>query len=223
MKNNAVILQHVYTKTDMFGNAFVDMLRLTTLRHMTYANGHNMDYWAFQGGLEKDHKMEAGAWAKIDLMKMALEQGYEYIFWIDADAAIMDFNTDLRDSVKDIHIGACVHDPAKSPFLKSMKIDRHINVGVMYLRNTDESRKFIQAWYDSYPGIPRWAEQGSFNNLLVSMPGIVTEIDDKWNATVNVNMVEKPVVKGYHGIMPVIDRFGLMRTDCIEDHIVYRV
>ncbi len=216
--NNAVIIQHVYSNS-----CFADMLRLCIQRHMAYAASHNMDYWALQGGLHRLHIPEAGAWSKIDLMKMALEDGYEYVFWIDADATIMDFNTDLRDSVKDIHIGACAHDPAKSDYLKSLNIARHVNVGVMYLRNTEQTRSFIQAWYDSYPGIPRWAEQGSFNNLLVNMPGIVTEIDDKWNATVNVNMVEKPVVKGYHGVMPVIDRFGLMRADCIEDHIVYRV
>ena len=216
--NNAVIIQHVYSNS-----CFTDMLRLCIQRHMAYSAAYNMDYWAFQGGLHRSHLPEAGAWSKIDLMKMALEDGYEYVFWIDADATIMDFNTDLRESVKDIHIGACVHDPAKSPYLKSLDVQRHINVGVMYLRNTDETRKFVQAWYDSYPGIPRWAEQGSFNNLLATMPGIVTEIDDKWNATVNVNMVEKPVVKGYHGVMPIENRFGLMRVDCIEDHIVYRV
>jgi hypothetical protein len=216
--NNAVILQHVYSNS-----SFSDMLRLCIQRHMAYANAYSMDYWAFQGGLHRERVPEAGAWSKIELMKMALEKGYEYVFWIDADAAIMDFNTDLRESVKNIHIGACAHDPAKSPYLQSLGIQRHINVGVMYLRNTDETRKFIQAWYDSYPGIPRWAEQGSFNNLLVTMPNIVTEIDDKWNATVNVNMVEKPVVKGYHGVMPIENRFGLMKVDCIEDHIVYKV
>jgi hypothetical protein len=223
MKNNAVIIQHVYTKTEFFGDAFVDMLRLTILRHMTYANGHDMDYWSFQGGLEKDHKMEAGAWAKIDLMKMAFEQGYEYVFWIDADAAIVDFNTDLRDAVKDIDIGACAHDPAKSEYLKSLNVPKHVNVGVMYLRNTENAKKFVDEWLASYPGIPRWAEQGSFNLLMEKYPDIVTVIDDKWNATVNVNMVEKPVVKGYHGVMPLINRFGLMRVDCIDDHINFRV
>lgn len=223
MKNDAVLIQHVYTQTNMFGNAFIDMLKLTILRHMTYASGHKMDYWAFQGGLEKEHKMEAGAWAKIDLVKMALEQGYEYIFWVDADAVIMDFETDLRDAIKDHDIGACVHDPAKSDFLKQLGVKRHINVGVMYFRNTDKTRKFIDEWLGTYPGIPRWAEQGSFNNLLIKYPDTVIELDDKWNATVQVNMVEKPVVKGYHGITPSINRFNMMRADCIEDHIIYRV
>ncbi len=216
--NNAVIIQNVYSNS-----CFSDMLRLCIQRHMAYSNAYKMDYWALQGGMQRDMLPEAGAWGKVKLMKMALDDGYDYVFWIDADAAIMDFGTDLRDSVKDIHIGACVHDPAKSAYLKSLNIERHINVGVMYLRNTEETRSFIQKWYDSYPGVVRWAEQGSFNILMKENPGIVTEIDDKWNATVNVNMVEKPVVKGYHGVVPYINRFNLMRADCIEDHIIYRV
>jgi len=220
--NNAVIIQHVYSETSL-GNAFSDMLRLCTQRHMAYARSHSMDYWSFTGGFQVGRPAESGAWAKIELMRLALNQGYEYIFWIDADAAIMDFETDLRDSVKDIDIGACAHNPEKSAFLKQLKIAKHINVGVMYLRNTEKTKQFIEDWYNSYPGEPRWAEQGSFNKLMEKYPDVVKEIDDKWNSTVNVNEVQKPVVKGYHGVSPVINRFNLMRADCIEDHIDFRV
>lgn len=220
--NNAVIIQHVYSETE-FGCAFSDMLRLCTQRHMAYARAHNMDYWSFTGGFQVGRPAESGAWAKIELMRLALNQGYEYVFWIDADAGIIDFETDLRDAVKDIDIGACAHDPKKSAYLKQLKIAKHINVGVMYLRNTEKTKQFIEDWFNIYPGEPRWAEQGSFNKLMEKYPDVVKEIDDKWNATVNVNMVPKPVVKGYHGLMPVINRFYTMRMDFIEDHIDFRV
>lgn len=223
--NNAVILQHAYAPSSlMFGDhTFNDMLRLTYNRHSAYALAHQMDYWAFQGGIHwQEMPGEAGAWSKIWLMKYALKD-YEYIFWIDTDAAIMDFETDLRDSVKDIHIGACVHDPAKSDYLKRLNIDKHVNIGVMYLHNTEATRDFIDKWLARYPGEKRWAEQGSFNKLMDEYPDTVSIIDDKWNATVNVNMVEKPVVMGWHGVSPNTTRFMQMKERLADDHIDFKV
>jgi hypothetical protein len=220
---NAVLLQHTYSASSIVvgDNCFNDMLRLTYQRHAAYAMAHRMDHWCFQGGIHPENPGEAGAWAKIHLMKMALKD-YEYIFWVDADAAIMDFETDLRDAVKDIDIGACVHDPEKSPYLKQLGIDKHINVGVMYLRNTDLTNDFIDKWLASYPGPKRWAEQGAFNELIKTIPA-VSIIDDKWNATVNVNMVKKPVVMGWHGVMPSINRFLQMKAALADDFLTYRV
>lgn len=221
---NAVILQHSYSNSSIVigDNAFGDMLRLSYQRHAAYASAHAMDYWNFYGGVHPEHPGEAGAWAKIHLMQMALKD-YEYVFWIDADAAIMDFGTDLRDSVKDINIGACEHNPEKSPFLKQAGIAKHINVGVMYLRNTEVTKTFIDKWIASYPGVVRWAEQGAFNNLMVEMPDAVSVIDDKWNATVNVNMVQKPVVMAWHEVMPAVNRFLQMKSVLIDDHINFKV
>ena len=221
---NAVILQHIYSNSSVIvgDNAFGDMLRLSYQRHAAYACAHAMDFWCFQGGVHTEMPGEAGAWAKIWLMKDALKD-YEYVFWIDADAAIMDFETDLRDAVKDINIGACIHDPAKSEYLRQFGIDKHINVGVMYLRNTDLTKQFVDKWIASYPGPVRWADQGAFNNLIVEMPDAVSVIDDKWNATVNVSMVDKPVVMGWHGIAPAVNRFLQMKQVLIDDHINFRV
>ena len=221
MRNNAVVLQQTYSNHNFYGGAFLDMQRLTYMRHSAYCAAHNFDFWSFQGGKDVGRTGEAGAWAKVTLIKEALVD-YEYAFWIDVDAAIMDFSADLRDACKDINIGACVHDPAKSDYLKQLGIEKHINVGVLYVRNTDVSKQFFDRWYDSYPGPARWADQGAFNNLIVEMPEAVTPIDDKWNATVNVNMVDKPVVMGWHGI-PVIERIAMMKEQLKDDHIDFRV
>ena len=165
---------------------------------------------------------EAGSWAKVGMIQEYLAKGYKYVFWVDADAAIVDFETDLRDAVKDCEWGACVHDPAKSEYLKGLKIDKHINIGVMYIKNTPGTKKFADLWRDSYPGIARWAEQGSFNNLIKEYPGIVSAIDDKWNATLNVNMVDKPVVLGFHGL-PYAQRYSEMKKRFENDHLIYAV
>ena len=223
MINDAVMIQQTYSNSNQFlsANVFLDMQRLIYPRHSAYCAAKNIDFWSFQGGRDFGMMGEAGAWAKVGLVREALKD-YEFVFWVDVDAAVMDFETDLRDACKDINIGACVHDPAKSDWLKQNKIDKHINVGVLYVRNTDISKQFFDKWFDAYPGPPRWADQGAFNALLLEMPEAVTVIDDKWNATVNVNMVEKPVVMGWHGV-PLPKRFLMMKEELADDHLIFRV
>jgi hypothetical protein len=197
------------------------MQRLVFPRHSAYCAAWNIDYWNIQGGHDYGMIGEAGAWAKVGLMLDALKD-YENVIWIDTDAAIMDFNTDIREACKDIHVGACVHDPAKSDWLKQCNVPRHLNVGVIYARKTDKAKEFLEKWLASYPGVEKWGEQGSFNNLISEMPGVVTELDDKWNATVNVNMVDKPVVMGWHGV-PINKRFLIMKDKLHQDWLNYRV
>jgi hypothetical protein len=221
MINNAVLIQHTYSNCNVFNPTFPDMQRLIYPRHSAYCASHNIDFWSLQGGKYPKMTGESGAWAKVGLVREAL-QDYEFVFWIDVDAAIMDFETDLRDACKDINIGGVVHDPAKSEYLKAVQVQRHINVGCLYFRNTDTTRLFVDKWFDAWPGPVRWADQGAFNALTAEIPDAVTEIDDKWNATVNVNMVEKPVVMGWHGIL-LHRRFLMMKDKLINDHLDFRV
>jgi hypothetical protein len=224
MINNACMIQHTYSNNNVFGNAFsfVDMQRLTYPRHSAYCSAHNIDYWSFQGGKYPEMPGEAGAWSKVGLMKEALLD-YEYVFWVDVDTAIMDFETDLREAVEgDINIGGVYHDPAKSEYLKVHGVEKHINIGVLYIKNTEISRLFINKWFDSFPGPPRWADQGAFNALIDEIPHSVTGIEDKWNATINVNEVEKPVIFGWHGVNRP-ERFLVMKRKLATDHLIYTV
>lgn len=224
--NKAIILQHCSSASNWMGSAqwagvFYDMLRLTQQRHAAYARAHHFDYWCIYGDVHGE--MWPGAWGKIWMVLDAFERGYEYAVWIDTDAAIMDFETDLRDALPEgKDIGAVIHDPNKAPFLKANNVPKHMNVGVLYVRNTPESVAFFTKWRDSFPGDPRWMEQGIFNNMAQDNP-IVCAVDDRWNATVGVNMVDKPAVKGWHGIQPAEARLNLMREELAEDFIRFRV
>ena len=221
MRESIIIRDSIIIQAS-WGDLFQDMMRITYQRHSAYAKALNFDYWHINGHIHPE--TFPGGWDKIYLIKYAMQHGYKNIAWIDADAAIMDFEADLRDALKDkpFDIGACLHTPEKSEYLKQNNVPPHMNVGVMYWRVTDKSKQFIDDWLAAYPGDKRWREQGTFNELA-KVGGVVGHVDDKWNATVNVNMVDKPAVKGYHGISPVINRFNMMRTDFYEDHIRFRV
>lgn len=195
---------------------FFDSMRLTYQRHATYAIVHQMDYWHILGDMHPD-KLRGG-WDKIAIIQKALDAGYKYVFWVDADACIVDQAADLRDAFTGAgDIGACIHDANGIP--------RHYNVGVLFIRNTDKVREFVQDWWFSYPGSPQWMEQGAFNDLLASekYKGLLFRMDDKYNATVNVNMAPKPVIIGWHGVRPLTRRFEMMKEICREDFLNYRV
>ncbi len=227
MSNDAVILQHVYN----LDQCFIDMARLTYQRHAAYANSHKMDYWHFIGdGVRKDLSIFRGGWIKVALIKQAIEAGYEHIFWIDADAAVMDFSADLRDALQTgaspagAVIGAVIHDPARSEYLRGLAVPRHYNVGVLYARSA--ALPLIDAWLSHFhDDLGRWLEQGAFNALAQESPyqEQVARVDDRWNATINVNPDPKPVVLGWHGIFPNARRLGMMQAALKDDHLKFRV
>lgn len=182
--NNAVLIQQAYP-----GLGYEEMINLTWDRNADYCNKWDFDYWTHIDPIVPEWDVKHGGWAKIELIRRALDAGYQYVVWLDADAMIYDLETDLRDGCPK-GIGACYH---RIPQLN------HWNVGVMYMQNSDEVISFIEEWILKFPGAKDgWFEQGVFNRMGMTRK-IVHTISDKWNATVNVNIVPDAVVLGFHG------------------------
>src|SRR5574341_1895440 len=193
---NAVIIQQAYQI-----GPFSDMLRLTYQRHAAYAWAHDMEYWPLSATLLPDKW--PGGWGKIWLMRLMLDQGYEHVFYIDTDAAIVDFETDLREALPEGKLIGAVEHYAPDWFPK-YDIPRHYNIGVLFLRNDPLTVELLDDWVGRFPGHPRWMEQGAFNEIVKEdrYRDVFHVMEAKWNATVNVNPVDKPVIMGWHGVMP---------------------
>jgi hypothetical protein len=211
---NAIILQQAYTPDTDVSGLFSDMLRLTMQRHAAYARAHQMDYVAYFGDYCNEKGLTTGGWHKIKMILDCLERGYEYVFWIDTDAAVVDFEEDLREAFTDKFIGCCEHN--------ANNIAAHLNVGVTFVRNGDGVKEFMREWWDAFPGDKRWMEQGAFNDLTKKYPELVFKMDDRYNATVNVNMVDNPVIIGWHGLNAK-NRIAMMKKKLLDDHIRFRV
>lgn len=193
---NAVLIQQVYP-----GEGFEPMIELTRERNATYCKKWSMDYRVIIDAVNPEWQMEQGGWAKLLLIRDALNQGYEYVVWLDADAMIYDLETDLREACTG-GIGACWH---RIPQLN------HWNVGVMYIKNSAYVQAFIADWLDKFPGAnDGWFEQGAFNRLGMKSK-VVHTLSDKWNATVNVNMVPDAVILGFHGYGDAKQRYEAMK------------
>jgi len=222
MTNNSVIIQQCFDFHN--SHTFSDMMHLTYQRHCTYAESHNFDYWHVLGTLYPDMitNTQGGGWCKIGLIQMALKRGYDYIAWIDADAAITS-ECDLRDALPaGKFIGAAHHD---APWFPQYQILPHYNIGVTYWRNNPLVLEFTQDWLSRYPGDMRWMEQGTFNAMIAEdkYKDLFAPVEAKWNATINVNEVEKPNIMGWHGVMPEARRFSMMKEVFKDDFIKYRI
>jgi hypothetical protein len=210
----------------MSSDEFTDMMRLSHGRHSAYARAWGYDFWPVYGDMMNHLKFHRlGGWGKIELIRMALVNGYEYIAWIDADAAIMDFKVDLRDALKDGGlIGCALHN---APWFAEHKVPVHYNTGAMYLKGGKRTLDFVNAWAATYEEAihDRWLEQGQFNNMIAApeWEGVFKEIPARWNATVNVNPADDEVVRGWHGVSPNINRLNMMRAAMQDDWFKFRV
>ena len=185
---NAVLIQHCWPDAGILGN-YLPLFELTEERNKAYCSKHNFDFLSVIGTVKPEYEdRKDGNWPKVELIRQALEKNYEYIIWLDPDALIYDDSADLRNGCPP-GIGACWH---RIPQLN------HWNTGVLYMRNTQEVKDFVDEWLAAFPGDLQWKEQGAFNKLAMTNK-VVETISDRWNATVNYSMVPDAVVLGYHG------------------------
>ena len=214
---DAVILQQAWQI-----GPFADMLRLCYQRHAAYAWAHNMEYIAWAGSLKPD--LWPGGWGKIWLIRLMLEQGYKYVFWIDTDAAIVNGECDLRNALPDGKLIGAVEHYAPDWFPK-FDIPRHFNVGILLVKNDPLTKEFMDDWISRYPGHSRWLEQGAFNGMVGEdkYRDVFQKLDDRWNATYNVNPVENPYIMGWHGVMPEAKRYSMMKEVFKDDFLKFRV
>ena len=214
---DAVIVQQAWQL-----GPFADMLRLTYQRHAAYAWAHGMEYWTIAGCLKPE--MWPGGWGKIWILQQMLQIGYQHVFWIDTDAAITDMECDLRDGISNgALISACEHWAPH--WFPKHDIPKHFNVGVLFLKNDPRTVEFLADWIGRYPGDKRWMEQGSFNDMIAEdkYKDIFCPLEAKWNSTYNVNEVANPCIMGWHGIMPEIKRFAMMKEVLKDDFLKFRV
>lgn len=199
--NNTLVIQQVYPS-----HGFEPLLELTQAHHKAYCDKHHLDYLAVFDEVYP-HDSALGAWAKIELIRRALLDGYDHVIWLDADTLIKDTEVNIAKGVPVFGIGVCWQ---RIPQL------HHWNVGALYIDNCKATREFIDKWLASYPP-PKdgWNEQGVFNRLAMQDKTVVT-ISDKWNATFDVSMVPDAVVLGFHGQGKAPQRLKLMQEVMAE-------
>ena len=148
------------------------------------------------------------SWHKLQLVESLFDVGYDFVFWIDADAVFVDFDTDVAELIR----------PGKHIYLAKPRIDGRDfpNMGIFLMRNCEWSRAFLrQLWsLEQYIDHPWW-ETAAMKHLLYrdefADHGIVNRdgphlseehlqwISGRWNYLPRVTKDEPPVIKHFAG------------------------
>jgi hypothetical protein len=179
----------------------VAALAVPPMRH--YALQHKMDF--------AEHVnvrcSRPASWSKIDLAIEKFAEGYEYIFWVDADAVICRFDEDIRrlmTTEADIYFALEEVRPDK----------RRLNAGVWVLRNTPLTRAFLKDVREKDIYIHhKWWEQAA----IISVLGLKSMFDDaehdedvpspyigrvqwlpkRWNCFAGLDRMVDPIVRHF--------------------------
>lgn len=161
-------------------------------RHRAYCNAHSFVFVNWRGKvLNKPNR--GPTYCRLALIQFALEQGFEYVVCLDADALIVRPEVDFREAMPKEKNFGMVHHPGPwegRPW--------HWNCGVMVVRPGAEHiiRKTIK--HGNIEG-QCWNEQGRINRFANAEPWHFYQLHEKWNSAEHVNPCPRPVVKAWHG------------------------
>ena len=189
--SDTVIVQHCYSGSD-YGR----LLELTVPIHVAYCRKHNVDFHIVYGDPEENDVTTSGHSFQTILIQRLLHTQYKYIAYLDADAVILDFSTDLRTAfTSGIGLVKYKIDSTQSLFC----------TGVVYFTNTEAVKSFVDEWVIE-PVFPRWYELGSFHVIMDRHPDIVIEIEKRWNMNFQDRCSNPVVFAMHHGFLTVDQR-----------------
>jgi len=160
-KKNIVLLTSSYIYVDM---CMAEASLPAAENKRGYADKHGYDFVARTAEFaQEEHRGRRLVWGKIGAMQKVLPH-YEWLFWMDMDAVVADMDKDLRAILK-------IADENKRPDQGEISLvvvrpvsDSKLNAGVMLIKNTDWSRRFLNEvqtrseWYSksSYEQAAIW-------------------------------------------------------------------
>lgn len=180
-----------------------------------YAERHGYDKWCFH---ERSTEDRPTPWEKIVAIQKTFEAGYEFVFWVDADAVIVERGlpiTSFTKTGKDFFMVRHSIEEGKSP-----------NLGVVCIRNTERAKTILSDIWNMRQYIQhQWWEQAAFidyfgiistlstgeqelfkgvdhtgsRKATESVEAVVEWIDAAWNCIPHINKEPHPIIKHYAG------------------------
>ncbi|SER49154.1 Nucleotide-diphospho-sugar transferase [Faunimonas pinastri] len=155
---------------------FADISSISVPTMERYAETYGMDFdW-----VQKTPKDRSPHWQKIYSAQEKFEAGYEFVFWVDADAMFLRYDIDIRSQIDDRHD---FYFAREEHIRREWGVER-LNSGVWVMRNTPLTRKFLAevALQPDMQG-PNWHDQAA----IMVVFGFLSMIDD------GLNRADRPV------------------------------
>jgi len=147
------------------------------------------------------HDTALSAWLKIPLMLQALESGYDWVAYIDADCEVRVGAPDFRESL----------EPVSGDVFMAHGRSGRVNSGVMFAKNSHGSRQFfsrvLESITTSIPAEDRASLKYENGNVIhvERVHGGVTVMDQAWNNTYEPELADH--VRHYTGVLrPLLRR-----------------
>jgi nucleotide-diphospho-sugar transferase len=202
-----------------YDQAYAACAALTVPRMRAFSTLHGYELRA----LRREACARPGGWIKIEPILEALEDDFDFVFWMDADALIIRRDVDVRTAAIDgADLMMVWHGPDTAELLEPNFIP-HFNSGVMLIRSSDWSREFFARVWETGQLPHTWRDQAAMLRLLGydNILGLGPERPDEpnrsqiarlatvWNAIPGVAMVPDPIVHHFAG-RPLDDRLRLL-------------
>lgn len=203
-KSDTILLQHG-------SNGHEECLYIALAAHRRYCEAHDIDYQATGGDypLGGRHPM----WTKVHLIRGALKRGYQKVIWLDADALIVDIETDLRDAVPAKQIGVTWHATDWDRLGIGDQCYDHWNTGAVYCGAGDFTHNALLHWWNTDDDGHPWHDQHGFNKAVQSGTlAQVVKLDARWNSIYPLFESGNAVVRHWAGWQPLPERARTMRA-----------
>jgi hypothetical protein len=166
-------------------------------------------------------------WIKIEAIRAALEDDFDFVFWIDADAIVLRRDVDIRSAaVEGASLQIAWHGPDTSR-IEAANFVPHFNSGVMLIRVNDWARDFFRRVWDVGQLPHHWSEQATILHLLgydeclglgPNRPeepdrNHLARLDTIWNSAPGLAVAPDAIIHHYAGISNPATRLRLIEAD----------
>lgn len=142
-KKRITVLQSYTSNITSFASVSAAIMR-------EYCKKHN---YGFREVIDTPQGGRNRCWDKVRLISRELDgmDDGDWVFWIDSDAAVSDFNKRLESIVGSADMESDILICTSLPFT------RNVNTGAMMIRKSNWSIHFMKSWWND--ARPRWLEE----------------------------------------------------------------
>jgi hypothetical protein len=173
------------------GPEYVRMLDLTADIHARYCSAWGAEFIAYREARPKKARRPPH-WRKVEVIRKALDDGFEQVLWLDADSVIVDAAIDLFAVCRwGIGLCECWDSPKEPP---------HLNTGVVWLNACSDVLALVEAW-NAMPSGMQWEDQGALIALMQKRRwrSLLTVLPNRYNWVQEHMEAADPVIRSFHG------------------------
>jgi mannan polymerase II complex MNN10 subunit len=184
----------------LFDHNYSELAKMSIKNKIEYANKHNYDFIYFDDVIDKTRPPQ---WSKVKAVESILKD-YDWVWWIDIDALIMEFDIMLESLIDDdydmiftsnkysyLSSGSCFfkNTHISFDFLKDcydLKLDCLKDVNVSVFDHEQQSMRQLILNVDKYKSKSKLIDERSCNSFCVTENAQVLSVYPYWNSDSNI-------------------------------------